>query len=844
MARNSHNGDRRRSAETTDQFNIGRRSWLGVMGSALVGGAAASGTAGASDGNWHEIQITEPDEVDYVFTCTGEIRKVQDGSDSEAEDNDEVWDNGDGTWTCDGYTGNGYGDTFEFKGDCVEFGPRDGDFTIELDGEVVSTDELVEHNTIPIGGGAGYYRKVPQSEATTTVSTYSELEDALANASAGDVVYVDPAADIDTGTNELSVPGDIVLASDRGIDGSPGGRLYTDDSPWAMLEVNGSGTRITGLRIEGRLETTGWASNDDNADIGVDVFASNVEVDNCELYGFTYGACRTNSDTHFHHNECHHNSMDGWGYGIVTRDDYSLIEWNHFYFNRHSIAAVGDAGNGYTARFNHVTGDEAWAHNFDMHQPGGETMQIHHNTIEPVISDEDGDQVPGVTIREDPSDIAEMWNNWFYNPDPPEDDPEPDDTYKAIVQIGDTENWDHVESWQNVEFWDNAYGSSEPAAEIGHPRRNTVPTPVIDDFERSSPLNEYGGADNLYSVETSTVYHREQALTNASGSYGTAVSTSGLDRYPERGDEETVYFNNAADDNFMGFEFFTQAEEDEPDGYTAGISGQGAWRLWVRENGSLSQIASQDLSTSDQIDGWYRVEVRTDSTTVYADLYDDANDTLLASISADDTTFSSGGIGFRSAGNGEVWDYASLEPVEDFERSSPISEYGGSTGAFSVETSTVFKGSQALTNASGNYNGIASTSGLGNYPDRGDTVVYYLNNAQDDNYAAVQMFAQSEADNPNSYSAGISGQGAWKLWLVDDSGVNLIAEQDLPADDQIDGWYRVEMWSDSTTVYADLYNDATGKQLASVQADDTTWSSGGIGFRSAGNGEVWDYVYR
>jgi hypothetical protein len=180
---------------------------------------------------------------------------------------------------------------------------------------------------------------------------------------------------------------------------------------------------------------------------------------------------------------------------------------------------------------------------------------------------------------------------------------------------------------------------------------------VIEDFERTDPLAEYGGTTSLYSVETATVYEGSQALVNDSGSYGSVVSTSGLDSYPSRGDEVHYFFDNAADDNFVAFHFFAQAEEDVPDSYQVGVGNSGGWHMWRLEGGSANKIAEGALSTSDQIDGWYRAEVRSDSTTVYADLYDHANDTLLASIQADDTTYTSGGIGFRSTGSGEVWDY-------------------------------------------------------------------------------------------------------------------------------------------------------------------------------------------
>ena len=370
------------------------------------------------------------------------------------------------------------------------------------------------------------------------------------------------------------------------------------------------------------------------------------------------------------------------------------------------------------------------------------------------------------------------------------------------------------------------------------PEQKNLP-PIFDDFERET-VDEYGGSTGDFSITTSTVYEGSRALTNDSGTFAGINSTSGLERYPSRGDELHVYFTNASDDNFVSFNFFSQSETDNPERYAVGLSGvDGNLTLWRQQGGTLDTLASD--SSTQQISGWYRAEISTDSTTVYADLYDDSSNSLLGSVQASDTTYSSGGIGFRSAGNGEVWDYAIRAPIEDFERSNPLSEYGGSTGLFST-TSSSYEGSQAITNASGNFGGINSTSGLTNYPSRGDEVHYYVNNAGTDNFVSVNLFSQSATDNPERYSAGISGvDGEFKLWKQEGGTLDTLAGE-APSQ-QISGWYRVEMRTDSSTVYADLYDD-NDDLLASVQASDSTFSSGGIGFRSAGNGEVWDYVVR
>ena len=385
-----------------------------------------------------------------------------------------------------------------------------------------------------------------------------------------------------------------------------------------------------------------------------------------------------------------------------------------------------------------------------------------------------------------------------------------------------------------------ASGGSSGGGESGDPPEY----PVIEDFERDNPLADYGGSTDQFGT-TGSAYEGSGALENASGDFGGVNSTSDLNHYPERGDDFEVYFDNASGDNFAAVNFFAQAEEDDPDRYSVGLSGaSGDLTFWRTSGGDIDTLDS--ASPSDTTSGWYRVEVSTDSSSITADLYDDSSDDHLASVSTGDSTFDSGGIGFRSAGNGEVFDYAVFTEdgptvVEDFERSSPLNEYGGETGLFGTTSSPTYEGSQALENDSGSFGGVNSTSGLDTYPERGDEVHAYFNNASGDNFVTFNLFSQAEADDPDRYAIGLSGvSGDLTLWKTENGSIDTLDSSSLS--DTTSGWYRVEITTDSSTVSADLYDDSSDDHLASVSASDSTFSSGGIGFRSAGNGEVFDYV--
>jgi hypothetical protein len=420
---------------------------------------------GASSTKLEVRTSKNPSEVTYRFTTTGRVTKLfNNGENSAEEGNDSITKNADGTWTVSGYTGNGYGDGYAFDGELEAFSPNTGPFTLHLDGKEVSPKEYGDVPQNPggtgndsslIGGGDGYSNVVPKSEATRVVSTFGELRDALDDASSGDVVYVDGGADINMRETRLTVPNGVTLASNRGIGGAKGGRLYTERHPWGMLRVR-SNARITGLRIDG--PRWDWES-DTVTEMAVDARGRNIEVDNVEGYGWGYAVVRTNDDTHVHHCHLHHNSRHGHGYGIATEgSDNPIIEYNLFDHNRHSVQGNGG---GYTIRYN-VVKEGAISHVFDQHRPGGTTMRIYNNTVEVVDNDIKDKKVPAVAIRGVPSDIADIHHNWFYNPERPRRRPD-GWTDEAIIQV-------HTSSWRNVRYRNNHYGSSEPSKDVGHPR--------------------------------------------------------------------------------------------------------------------------------------------------------------------------------------------------------------------------------------------------------------------------------------------------------------------------------------------------------------------------------------
>jgi len=141
----------------------------------------------------------------------------------------------------------------------------------------------------PIGGGNGYTNIVSRSSADFIVDTKSELLSALQSARSGDVIYIEGNANIDmSGTYNTRIPAGVTLASNRGENGAPGGRIYQSKqsnppSPAILFRIDGQNVRITGLRIEGPEKNTNSVNY---KPIGIYCTQRNSEIDNCEIWGW------------------------------------------------------------------------------------------------------------------------------------------------------------------------------------------------------------------------------------------------------------------------------------------------------------------------------------------------------------------------------------------------------------------------------------------------------------------------------------------------------------------------------------------------------------------------------
>ncbi|MFQ6043091.1 MAG: hypothetical protein ACE5PV_19730 [Candidatus Poribacteria bacterium] len=317
--------------------------------------------------------------------------------------------------------------------------PKLGQTWVKIDGEICGAkpDERG-----PIGGGKGYTNILPQ--AANRITTLDALLDALESAKPGDVVYVDGNAKIDCTIRVyieklvIEIPEGVTLASNRGQGNSKGAIIFSNTfATRPLIRATGENVRITGLRIGGpnpkpclEHHRRSFAEGRGHeyyykfpTSDGIVTEYSGLEVDNCELGGWSHAAIylKGGDRHHIHHNFIHHNQYNGLGYGVSHDKAFSLIEHNLFNYNRHSIAGTGRPLSGYEARHN-VEIKHSLSHCFDMHggrdrkdgtNIAGSWLRIHHNTFRSIRT--------AIVIRGVPEKGADIYNNWFYHK--PEDSP-------------------------------------------------------------------------------------------------------------------------------------------------------------------------------------------------------------------------------------------------------------------------------------------------------------------------------------------------------------------------------------------------------------------------------------
>jgi hypothetical protein len=261
---------------------------------------------------------------------------------------------------------------------------------------VVYGAESFNTTGLTIGGGGGYSDTITSGDYTVT--SIATLGTALNSSHAGDVIYINPSSTLDlSGYPALTIPSGVTLASNRGVGGSTGALIKktTGGGTWGweqpMFKTTGVDVRVTGLQLEGEmLAQDGTGPGESRYLVGLEAeTATNFEVDNCELRGWSWSAISLDrsSNSYIHNNYIHHNQAAGEGYGTSLYEGTAIVERNLYSYNRHDITGDGNGNEQYTFRYNIDlgTGSASGGSRTDVHEGtggyAGSTFNISYNSF-------------------------------------------------------------------------------------------------------------------------------------------------------------------------------------------------------------------------------------------------------------------------------------------------------------------------------------------------------------------------------------------------------------------------------------------------------------------------------
>jgi len=167
--------------------------------------------------------------------------------------------------------------------------------------------------------------------------------------------------------------------------------------------------------------------------------------------------------------------------------------------------------------------------------------------------------------------------------------------------------------------------------------------------------------------------------------------------------------------------------------------------------------------------------------------------------------------------------------IDDFE-DGDLAEYSGDTGSFSVDSSSpTFQGSRSLKTTTNNRS-ITSFGRLPVYPGRGDTFQFrlFLDGAD----AGGEMAWVATDVDAGQYEAQASvGKGQFRFVRKDQTGTGTQLDI-VPVTPPQGVFMRCEVEFGDPTISVTWTREDTGTQLATLEADNADFDTGGIGWSS------------
>lgn len=518
-------------------------------------------------------------------------------------------------------------ETFENYGD-GDF-PSDG-FSAAWDGSRSPwrvTDET-EPDSIALAGGEGYQNIVTENDADTVLGSGADsddLTDAIANASNGEVIYVDEGASINIEDLQIDIGDGITLASNRGENGSAGATLYQDDHE-AYPGFYTDDCRITGFDFRGpkvgQLSGGGWPGKPIECQ-------GPTEIDNCEMYGQERHAIAVEGaypdQPYIHHCKFYDNRGDSMGYSIasIREGGIPLIEYCYFENGRHDVTTNGDPQTGFIIRYCHF-GPVTHRWPVDTHSADTDTYIVENTIFEATTQEYGGGGSPVHACQVDghPDDNS-FDNNWFFH-----------DNRDDAFELRDT-------SFDRLNMGTNYYGPNAATYDDIIPGYDGDPdtgggggSTTTEDFvgDRALEFDASGTDRHALAWDAAEDHTDAEILTRFRiDRFGASSSSQGRSYLRAGGDDgsESGYFTSFTPDAFV-LERYDGGDHEELDTHDIALS-EGGWyyvrfradggniqaRVWPADDDEPEGTWHLDVFDEALTDGWAGIGSYNDSLTTW-----------------------------------------------------------------------------------------------------------------------------------------------------------------------------------------------------------------------------------
>lgn len=369
---------------------------------------------------------------------------------------------------------------------------------------------------------------------------------------------------------------------------------------------------------------------------------------------------------------------------------------------------------------------------------------------------------------------------------------------------------------------------------------------VIDNFD-DGDMSEYSVYREGPAVITSSPTYSGAGALKIDGTSTDCVSMSGLNSYPSAGDTFSVQarWSTNANAAILAYGVQTYVEYSDQEYYYVVIDPDNDDLALKKVDTNGVTGLEKNYSVGLTADTWHKLEVEwaTDGTHTVT-LYDDTG-AQVTQLSASDSTWTDGGIGFFgreiNSGGTVYFDEAEMSSppapksaglvIDRFE-DSDMDEYSVyREGPAIISSDVVYAGGGAL-EIDGTSTDCVSMSGLPHYPEAGDTFSVKVRWTQNANALVlaygVQQY-QEYSDQEYYYAKIEPDNDDVALKRSDLNGVTSLGKN-YSVGLSPDTWYEFEIdWATDGTHTVTVYEE-TGAVVTRLTASDSTWNSGGIGF--------------